>query len=222
MEDSVNDRLEGIVDAYLLALERGQTPPSLHKLRETELREAQEVIRLLEAAWNAAALAIPALEDDPVAAELGLVAPRAPVMLNGVAIKVARARQGLSIGDVSRRLIAEGHPTSIRWLFGVEQGSSTPVDATLAEAISRMLGVSLTDITAVAATRKSDSLVAFLRSPRYAEIIRDWAVRLGLAADTLRARYSPLLMAAPRRDRGDADEDEWARLLIALLESGKL
>lgn len=219
MSDIDADSAKLAVEGYLRYLERGGTPLSLHGLSDEESSELSGVFRLLDACWGADSFQVPALEDDPLAAELGIRAKPSPLIsIRGSAVKTARSRSGLTIRRVASTLSGLGHPVTTAWVFDLEQKTEQEVGAELAEALARVLGVQSTELLSHH-SGIVDGIKVFLDSPSFGGIVERFAWLRGLDPGQVRTRAEFQLANAPRRSRGEPDQDEWKRLLITLLET---
>lgn len=222
MSNIDSDEVDLAVEQYLRHLHTGDTPPSLHGLDEERAAEARQIFRLLDACWEGALVEIPAIEDDPLAVELGLVSkPRRVLEISGTAVKAARRKRGLNIKQVAEALAARGHPVSTAWAFDLERSAASALSNDAAEALAEVLGVSLVELSVAAHSEKTDSLSRFRKSKVFADVVGIWARVHHLDPEVLGNRVVLELARAPRRSHGEPDEDDWKRMLVGLLESWK-
>lgn len=165
-------------------------------LRDAQLsdRDREELAGLVGAAdvlWLSAQGA-PALEDDPVAAMLGLV-PDSECRLDSAALSRARKRARLSISDVAARLRQRGWEFDKSDVFRWETRTATDVPPAVVQAIADILGTPVGNlILASSPASLPDHLAAVRKHPLFDELVERWAqarqVSLAVAAAALESR----------------------------------
>lgn len=188
--------------------------------------EWAQVVRLaaVEAALFDHAHGAPALEDDPVAAMLGLV-PDPNLSLDGTALKRARTRAGLKVSEVARALTEEGWDITTAEVAGWESHDSTVLAPVLLQSVARLVSTSVESITtsrtvapetAGAVSSSKRAIDAVTATSAFQELTRRFAAVQGLsravAASTLRSRA---LATVHRGDEPDAAQ--WLKTLEAFV-----
>lgn len=192
-------------------------------LRDAQLsdRDREELAGLVgtaDALWLSAQGA-PALEDDPVAAMLGLV-PDGECRLGSAALSRARKRARLNISDVAARLRQRGWEFDKSDVFRWETRTATDVPPAVVQAIADILGTPVVEdlISASSPASLPDHLAAVRRHPRFEQLVDRWAqarqVPRAVAAATLESR---MLATVHRGEHPDAEQ--LLRSLDALVAS---
>jgi transcriptional regulator with XRE-family HTH domain len=184
--------------------------------RERILQDAQlgsgdreEIAGLIEAAdslWLAAQGA-PALEDDPVAAMLGLV-PDDECRLDSAALSRARKRAHLNVSDVADRLRQRGWEFDKSDVFRWETRAASDVPPAVVQAIANILNTPVNNlISTTTSASPPDYLAAVRRSPLFEPLVSRWArarrVSQAVAAATLESR---MLATVHRGEHPDTDQ----------------
>ncbi|MBF6102191.1 helix-turn-helix domain-containing protein [Nocardia cyriacigeorgica] len=165
--------------------------------------------RVADAVGGAAAplpeVVVPPLEEDPIAARLGLV-PDPDYSLDSAALARARKNAGFSAGDLARRLAEREWEVSVADVFRWETRGAPEVSPALIRAIADETGVDSDSLIAdQAVAPESDAVAAVMASTDFDELVARWAVSQGtspaLAKTTLKAR---MLTSVHRGERPDA------------------
>ena len=188
MNDDERDRLVAEL------IERPQERERILRGARLSDRDREELAGLIDAAdalWLSAHGA-PALEDDPVAAMLGLVLD-SECRLGSAALSRARKRARLNISDVAARLRQRGWEFDKSDVFRWETRTATDVSPAVVQAIADILGTPVDNlISASAPASLPDYLVAVRRHPRFEQLVSRWArarqVSRAVAAATLESR----------------------------------
>lgn len=195
--------------------------------RERNLRDAQlsdrdrerlaGLIDTADALWLSAQGA-PALEDDPVAAMLGLV-PDGECRLDSAALSRARKRARLNISDVAARLRQRGWEFDKSDVFRWETRTARDVAPAVVQVIADILSTPVDNlISASAWPSPPDHLTAVRRHPRFEQLVNRWAqarrVSRAVAAATLESR----MLATVHRGE-HPDTEQLLRSLDALVAS---
>lgn len=164
--------------------------------------DADEVQSLLaaidlvaEAVSDAAAppeVVVPPLEEDRVAAMLGLI-PDPDYSLDSSALARARRKAGFSASDLAGRLAAREWEVSVADVFRWETRSAPEVSPALIRAIAEETGVDPDSlIIDKAAAPESGAVAAVMASTDFTELVNRWAenqrISPALAKTTLKAR----------------------------------
>lgn len=186
-------------------------------LGELDQRELTDLIETADAVW-ASAQHPPALEDDPVAAMLGLV-PDRECTLNSAALSRARKRAGLNVSAVAERLRQRGWAFTKSDVFRWETSGAADVPPAAVQAVAEVLHVSADDLVASTSTaRTSDVLAVVRRNPLFGQLVDRWArVQRVSPAVALSALEGRALATVHRGERPDADQ--LLRSLDALVSS---
>jgi transcriptional regulator with XRE-family HTH domain len=175
---------------------------------QVDIASLAEIADLLWAAAHGA----PPLEEDPVAAMLGLV-PDPQYTLDPKALTRARKQAGLAVSQVAERLRARGWSVPPGDVFRWETRSASDVPPALVQALAEVIGTQVDRLIAVART---NSITDDLRQhPVFQQLAERWA----------RARQLPIPVAAAeliRRaaatvHRGDRPDEEQMLGSIAAL-----
>ncbi|MGN7970199.1 hypothetical protein [Microbacterium sp. 22296] len=171
------------------------------------------LVEAADLAWSSAQGA-PALEDDPVAAVLGLV-PDPEIELDGPAFVAARKRAGLTVSDLALRLTARGWDVTSKEVFAWESQRNAPKVPALINALANEVG---TDPDRLRRRSGEDpersKLAAVMSSAAFKNLAERWArlqgTTIALASSALESR----MLAAVHR--GGAPE---AEVLLDSLEA---
>lgn len=137
-------------------------------------QDLSDLVATADQLWFAAHAA-PPLEEDPVAAMLGLI-PDPSRSLSAKSLTTSRKRAGLSIGDVAKSLLKRGWDVHTRDVFGWENRSSADVPPALIQAIAEIVDAVPDELTTSSDTNSSDSIVAEVRrSAEFQKLVRRWA-----------------------------------------------
>lgn len=205
----MNDEQDKFLERTLDARAAGARPEPID---DDEVESLVEVADLL---WVAAHGA-PPLEDDPVAAMLGLV-PDPSHSLNAQALKRFRQRARLKVGQLADRLAARGWSVKTADVLRWETRSAADVAPALIKAIAEELGASHESLTHNReASVESERVDSVARSPRFAALADRWAqlqhVPREMAESALKSR---MLATVHRGDR--PDDEQLLQSLEALL-----
>lgn len=191
-------------------------------LRDARLsdRDREDLAGLIDAAdvlWLSAQGA-PALEDDPVAAMLGLV-PDSECRLDSAALSRARKRARLNVSDVAARLRQRGWEIDKSDVFRWETRTAMDVPPAVVQAIADILSTPVDNlISSSVPDSLPDHLAAVRRHPRFEQLVSRWAqarrVSTAVAAATLESR----MLATVHRGE-HPDTEQLLRSLDALVAS---
>lgn len=174
--------------------------------------EARRVLHAADILWADAHRA-PALEDDPVAAMLGLV-PDDNYQLDPQALKRAREAARLQPTTFARALSRRGWKVTTRDVFDWEIKGAPSASPALLRAAADVLDTDPDRLTRrsthIAASRATDSVQIVndaVASPRFADLVARFAKLQGIPAKMARsALRSRMIAAVHRGEHPDADQ----------------
>ncbi|GEN80216.1 hypothetical protein [Actinotalea fermentans] len=191
-------------------------------LRTAELSgpDRDELASLLQTAsalWLSAWSA-PRLEDDAVAAMLGLV-PDRECRLDSPALSRARKRARLSVSDVAARLRERGWDFERSDVFRWETRTAIDVPPAVVQAIAEILVTPVDRLISPAISQSLPEPISVAREhPKFEQLVNRWAearqVSRAVAAATLESR---MLATVHRGERPDSEQ--LLRSLDALVAS---
>ena len=187
------------------------------RLSDRDREKLSGFIDTADALWLSAKGA-PALEDDPVAAMLGLVADR-ECRLDSTALSRARKRARLNVSVVAARLRQRGWEFDKSDVFRWETRAATDVPPAVVQAIADILSTPVDNlISASAPASLPDHLAAVRRHPRFEQLVNRWSqtrrVSRAVAAATLESR----MLATVHRGQ-HPDTEQLVQALDALVAS---
>ncbi|MGY5210066.1 hypothetical protein [Nocardia gipuzkoensis] len=207
---------------YLLDRRSGRVAdhgrPSLNEEDRAEVESLVEVADLLWEVGHGA----PPLEQDPVAAMLGLI-PDAGYQLDPRALTRARKNVKFKPSELAERLVARGWEVQTKDIFRWESQNAAEVSPALVRAIAEELGVDADQITASEQRTSQNAAVAEATdTSRFQALAQRWARATGqtlaMAASTLQSR---MLTTVHRGDHPDADQMlQSLESLVAAVEQG--
>lgn len=183
MTDESHDELDRLLDA---GSARSQTSNS----QAERSREWRALLNVADLLWEGAHGA-PPLEDDPVAAMLGLLAdPQAP--LDAKSLARLRKRSGLKVADLARRLRARGWQVESSDIFRWETRSAADVPPALIRAAADELDCPYDALISKHPLSLPSAVAGVLASSRYRELVERWSrlsrTPLTAAESALRSR----------------------------------
>lgn len=191
-------------------------------LRDAEFtdRDRDEIATLLDTAdklWLSAHGA-PTLDDDPVAAVLGLV-PDPECRLDSAALSRTRKRAGLTVSDVAQRLRERGWEFEKGDVFRWETRTAVDVPPAVVQAIADILSTPVDGLIAASSSLSApDHLAAVRRHPLFEQLVDRWArVQRVSPAVALATLDSRMLATVHRGEQPDAEQ--LLRSLDALVTS---
>lgn len=207
-----NDKRDEVIAQFLETRPRPVTG-DIPGLNDEQRAEVQPLLEVAELLWEAGHGA-PPLEDDPVAAMLGLV-PDPRYTLDREAFTRAWRNAKLKPSLLAERLRARGWEVQTGDVFRWQSQSTADVSPALIKAIAEETG---TDPDHLTVSRQESGelevLSALSRLPQFTSLVQRWmrvqGTSSGLAASTLRSRA---LATVHRGDRPDAEQ------LLASLEA---
>lgn len=215
-----NDKSDEVIAKFLETRPRPATG-DIPGLNDKQRAEVQPLLEVAELLWEAGHGA-PPLEDDPVAAMLGLV-PDPRYALDREALARARRNAKLKPSGLADRLKARGWDVEGRDVFRWENQSAADVSPALIKAIAEETATE-PDLLAVSRqdTGEHEMLTALSQSSRFGSLVKRWmriqGTSSGLAESTLKSRA---LATVHRGDRPDAEQLLTSlEALVAALEAG--
>lgn len=212
-----NDERDRLVDKLIdQPQERGRL------LREAALAddEREQILGIAETAdalWLAAHGA-PALQDDPVAAMLGLL-PNDECRLSSAALRRARKRAGVSVSDVAERLHQRGWDFTHGDVFRWETRTADDVPPAVVEALADILGSPIERLLAGPSSTSVPSLMDAVRShPRFEELVDRWASAQRVSRNAAAAMLESRMLATVHRGE-QPDPEQLLGSLDALVAS---
>lgn len=157
----------------------------------------------------------PPLEQDPVAAMLGLI-PDPNVVVDGSAIK--RLRGKVSVSQIAARLQASGWDVSAADVRDWQARPGVVLPPALLERLANVMGVTVEGIT-----RRAGSLVAadVATSPRWHSLVARFAALLNVSPGAAQPRLVGALVGARYRNESPESYLEAAEAYVAALENSR-
>jgi transcriptional regulator with XRE-family HTH domain len=203
MNDDDRDRL--LAELIEKPEERKRILQNAH-LDENDRNGIAALVETADLLWLSAQGA-PLLEDDPVAAMLGLV-PDRECSLDSRALSQARKRAGLKVSDIAERLRERGWEFKQSDVFRWETRSASDVAPAVVQAIADILSTQVEDlITVPSSASAQDHLADIRRHPHFEQLVDRWArlqnVSRAVAAAALESRMAATVH---RGDRPDTEQ----------------
>ena len=150
MIDHTEDPVARFISEYLVAVEAGETPPSLDGL-STDVRA--EVTELLEDITTDPDfdVDIPPIEEDLFAIRRGIVATPPPLVVDGARLLSAIEEHQLSHRSIAEDLSALGYTTDSDTISKFCTDNYTPLSPAHARRLAAVVGVEIDEISARAA-----------------------------------------------------------------------
>lgn len=209
-----SEEFDRIVEQRLESRGRDGTV-SLKDLTEQERTEATALLEVADLLWEAGHGA-PALQEDPVAAMLGLV-PDVQCALDPKALTRARKAARLTVGQLADRLTARGWEVTGGDLFRWENRSTAEVPPAVIQAIAEATGTTVGRLTADAGpSAVQESVKVVSETPKFKELARRWARLRGVALEVAFSSLQSRIPAAARRGQLP-DTDQWLSSLEELV-----
>lgn len=191
---------------------------ALAHLPADERRIAELLAPFLDAGKQAHldALAVhnsPALDQDPVAIALGLVAGPEDVIA-GQKFKIARLHAGLDVTGVTAKLVARGWPTTAREVFNWQQQGG-PIAPALLSALADILATTPDALRASSTARRSPAQ-DFLQDETIESVLQQWAGEVHRPIDAVRSDVARRLAALSYRNESGATRDAVLAVITAL------
>ncbi|WP_139146546.1 hypothetical protein [Arthrobacter sp. SW1] len=190
-------------------------------LREPRLsdQDREDFITLLDIAdevWLSAQSA-PPLEEDPVAAMLGLVSEPECRLVPG-SLARARKRSRVTVSELAERLQRKGWDFDKGDIFRWETRTAADVPPAVIQAISAVLDTPVDQLVSSSASQSLPAqLLAALRDPLFKQLVSRWAAARNLSDTVAAAMLEGRMLATVHR--GDPDTNQLLRSLEALVAS---
>lgn len=212
-----DDHVDAAVEHYLDYLAgRAQTPPDLTVLPAAEAARIAALCHAADLLWLADAA--PPIEDDPVAAMLGLV-PDPGLALDPRKVERARKRTHLKPSAIADRLNARGWEVTPSEVFDWQRHAHPEVSPALINAIADVLGTSPEALTSSnEETLMQPAINEVLRDSRFETLVARWGQLSGLAPAAARSSLRTKMLATVRRG-DDLTASQWLGVLEALVEA---
>jgi hypothetical protein len=216
-EEVWDEKLAQLIDAHVSG-----KPLSHNDLDEALPIEYVELLDLADLLWEAGHGA-PPLEQDPVAAMLGLV-PDSARSLDGGALKRALATAGLSVSSLAQKLSDRGWDVASRDVFNWQTRDSARVPPALIQAIAEVTGTAAEKLVVDCGRSPAHlALKSMIASAKFREPAERWArlrrttVDLGASALESRLAASVFRGAQPK----EAEMLASLEALVSALETGR-
>lgn len=160
----------------------------------------------------------PPLEDDPVAAMLGLI-PDRECSLDSKALTKARKRVGLTVSDLAERLRERGWEFKKGDVFRWETRSAADVAPAVVQAIADILGWPVEGlIVGSASTSAPDPLATVRQHPLFRQLVDRWARNQHVSRAVAAAALETRMVATVHRGE-PPDTEQLLNALAALVSS---
>ena len=176
------------------------------EVQDLEANEATQLRRMADLLWDSVHGA-PPLQQDPVAAMLGLV-PDSNLALDASKLIRICKRARLEPSSLAARLSARGWQVQPRDVFRWQTGSTSDVSPALIAAIADEAGVQIEELTARDAAEPARSALAGLvKSSAFQALVARWARVQGVSIALANSQLESRMMATVYRgDRVDPDQ----------------
>lgn len=164
----------------------------------------------------------PPIEQDPVAALLGLV-PDSACRLDSAKLSSARKQAKLDVGSLAKRLRELGWDFKQTDVFRWETRTAADVPPAVVQTISKILGAPVDRLVTPAAEDQDHVFSAVRASPRFGGLVDRWAAARGIARAVAEGMLQQRILATVHRGAApDADQVlDSLESLIETIESGK-
>lgn len=218
MSDEERDEILGDLIAARLTMPDMPAPQGV----DPELWEEAGQLTGIAESLRARDFEVPPLEEDPVAATLGLV-PDRHFALDSRALTRARKGAGMQTSELAAALVKRGWQVQGRDVFNWENRAADDVSPALITAIATVLGTTADHLRVDRAGEALSGLDAATQTSRFADLARRLAALRGIpesmAASNLRSRG----LATVHRG-SEPDADRWLDSLenyVAALETSR-
>ena len=210
MNEAHEAALEAAIDLHV----QGRTPAT-EELEDAQRGEIQELLRIADLLWEEAHGA-PPLEDDPVAAMLGLVLD-ASRTLDPRALRKVTKSAGIKASGLAEALIERGWGVSTRDVFNWLSKGSQEVPPALIQAIAEFTGSTIDHLTVDrGSSHVSSELRAVTQTPRFRELVARWAHLRNTSADLAASALTARLATSVHRG-AQPDSDQMLNSLEAMI-----
>jgi hypothetical protein len=211
-----DNHVDAAVERYLNYLAgRAESPPDLTNLPATEAARIAALCHAADLLWLADAA--PPIEDDPVAAMLGLV-PDPGLSLDPAKLAKARKRAHLKPSTIAERLSARGWEVTPSEVFDWQRNAQPDVPPALINAIAGILGTLPETLTSASERVTQPAIDEVITDNRFAALVDRWGQLSGLAPSVAQSSLRTRMLATVRR--GDhLSAEQWFAVLEALVEA---
>lgn len=217
MNEDRDAGVEAAIDLHV----QGRSP-ELEELGEDQRAEIQELLKVADLLWEEAHGA-PPLEDDPVAAMLGLV-PDPSRSLDPRALTRLTTSTGIKASGLAQALNERGWNVSTRDVFNWQTKGSHEMSPALIQAIAETTGSTIDYLTVdLGSSQLSSELRAITQTARFKELVTRWAHLRNTSAElTTSALTARLATSVHRGTQPGADQmlNSLEALVNALEEDG--
>lgn len=183
---------------------------------DPEIMAEAEVLMRVADLLAEQAMGAPALEQDPVAAALGLV-PDPLFALDPAKFAAARRRADLAPSRLAQLLASRGWEVTEREVFGWTKRAEQ-VPPALLRAIADVLGVAPEGLTGASQAAWADTVRAVRASPKFEVLAERWALARGVPLDMARSALAARLVQPVFRGP-DPTQDHLMASLEVLVQS---
>ena len=214
-DDRWEEELSKLVDYHIAGIKH-----SRENVDPTTAREAVELLDIADLLWEEAHGA-PPLEQDPVAAILGLV-PDSAHSLDGAALKRAMKGAGLKTSDLAENLSNRGWEVAYRDVFNWQTRSDAIVPPALIQAIAEITGTAADKLTVDRGDSPThQAFKSVTASPAFKSLAERWARLRGTTLSLGASALESQLATSVFRGSHPSEEQMLASLeaLVEALES---
>lgn len=215
----MNEDRDAVLEAAINLHVQGRSPAP-EELEEDQRAEIQALLKVADLLWDEAHGA-PPLEDDPVAAMLGLVPDHARLLDPRALTRVTKSA-GIKASGLAQALTERGWDVSTRDVFNWQTKGSHEVSPALIQAIAEITGSTIDFLTVDLGTSQlSSELRAITQTARFRELVTRWAHLRNTSADLATSALTARLATSVHRGvRPDSDQmlDSLEALVTALEE----
>ncbi|QZY27786.1 hypothetical protein [Nocardioides coralli] len=214
-DDRWEEELSKLVDYHIAGIKH-----SRENVDPTTAREAVELLDIADLLWEEAHGA-PPLEQDPVAAILGLV-PDSAHSLDGAALKQAMKGAGLKTSDLAEKLSNRGWEVANRDVFNWQTRSDAIVPPALIQAIAEITGTAADKLTVDRGDSPThQAFKSVTASPAFKSLAERWARLRGTTLSLGASALESQLATSVFRGSHPSEEQMLASLeaLVEALES---
>lgn len=212
MNEDRDAALEAAIDTHV----KGRSPAH-EKLEEDQRAEIQELLKVADLLWEEAHGA-PPLEDDPVAALLGLVPDPSRSLDPRALIRITKSA-GIKASALAQALTERGWKVSTRDVFNWQTKGSQEVSPALIQAITEIAGSTIDRLTVdLGASHLSSELRTITQTAKFRELVTRWAHLRSTSADLATSALTARLMTSVHRGV-EPDTDQMLNSLEALVNA---
>jgi hypothetical protein len=212
----MNEDREAAVEAAIELHVQGRSL-ELEELGEEQRAEIQELLKVADLLWEEAHGA-PPLEDDPVAAMLGLV-PDPSRSLDPRALTRVTKSTGIKASGLAQALNERGWDVSTRDVFNWQTKGSHEMSPALIQAIAETTGSTIDNLTVDrGSSQLSSELRAVTQTARFKRLVTRWAHLRNTSADLATSALTARLATSVHRGK-QPEADQMLNSLEALVDA---